>query len=125
MSLAIAHNRWRVWQLLGKPVSQSSPVFAHCGHIFHRAAWVGALSCRRSAHALTYRASMFGLAETQPGASLLSGVLYKPYYLLASGSAAVIVRRLLIVLLYRCLTAAPPLLEIAPRLRFVCTIPGL
>src|SRR5205807_999676 len=41
--------------------------------------------------ALAYLASMFGLGHAQPGAVLLSGILYKPYYLLSLGIAALVV----------------------------------
>ena len=41
--------------------------------------------------ALAYFASMFGFGHAQPGAVLLSGILYKPYYLLSIGIAALVV----------------------------------
>ena len=41
--------------------------------------------------ALAYFASMFGFGHAQPGAALLSGILYKPYYLLSIGTAALVV----------------------------------
>ena len=41
--------------------------------------------------ALAYFASMFGFGHADPGAVLLSGILYKPYYLLSIGLAAVVV----------------------------------
>ena len=41
--------------------------------------------------ALEYFASMFGFGHAQPGAVLLSGILYKPYYLLSIGIAALVV----------------------------------
>ncbi len=41
--------------------------------------------------ALTYLASMFGFAEGQPGAALISGIIYQPYYLLSIALAAVVV----------------------------------
>ena len=41
--------------------------------------------------ALEYFASMFGFGHAQPAAALLSGILYKPYYLLSIGIAAVVV----------------------------------
>ena len=34
---------------------------------------------------------MFGFGHAQPGATLLSGILYKPYYLLSIGIAALVV----------------------------------
>jgi alginate O-acetyltransferase complex protein AlgI len=42
-------------------------------------------------HALAYLASMFGLGHAQPGAALLSGILYKPYYLISIAIAALVV----------------------------------
>ncbi len=41
--------------------------------------------------ALAYFASMFGFGHAQSGAILLSGILFKPYYLLSIGIAAVVV----------------------------------
>jgi alginate O-acetyltransferase complex protein AlgI len=41
--------------------------------------------------ALAYLASMFGLGHTYPAAALLSGIFYKPYYLLSLGIAALVV----------------------------------
>ena len=41
--------------------------------------------------AVAYLASMFGLGHAEPGAALLSGVLYRPYYLLSLCIAAVVV----------------------------------
>ncbi|MFZ1218231.1 MAG: MBOAT family protein [Chthoniobacterales bacterium] len=41
--------------------------------------------------ALQYLASMFGFGQPQAGAALLSGILYKPYYLLSIGIAALVV----------------------------------
>jgi len=41
--------------------------------------------------AAAYLASMFGLSHAHPGADLLSGILYKPYYLLSFASAGVVV----------------------------------
>jgi alginate O-acetyltransferase complex protein AlgI len=41
--------------------------------------------------ALAYFASMFGFGHAEPGAVLLSGILYKPYYLLSIGLAALVV----------------------------------
>jgi len=41
--------------------------------------------------ATAYLASMFGLSHAHPGADLLSGILYKPYYLLSFASAGVVV----------------------------------
>ena len=42
-------------------------------------------------HAVTYLSSMCGLAHAQPGASLLGGILFKPYYVLSFGMAALVV----------------------------------
>jgi alginate O-acetyltransferase complex protein AlgI len=41
--------------------------------------------------AAAYLASMFGLGHAEPGSALLSGVLYKPYYLFSLTLAAVVV----------------------------------
>jgi alginate O-acetyltransferase complex protein AlgI len=41
--------------------------------------------------AFAYLASMAGYARVQPGASLLAGVLFKPYYVLSFGVAALVV----------------------------------
>jgi alginate O-acetyltransferase complex protein AlgI len=41
--------------------------------------------------ALAYFASMFGFGHVDPGAALLSGILYKPYYALSIGIAALVV----------------------------------
>ncbi|MEY2572590.1 MAG: alginate O-acetyltransferase complex protein AlgI, partial [Verrucomicrobiota bacterium] len=41
--------------------------------------------------ALAYFASMFGFGHAEPGAILLSGILYKPYYLFSIGLAALVV----------------------------------
>jgi alginate O-acetyltransferase complex protein AlgI len=41
--------------------------------------------------ALGYFASMFGFGHAQPGAALLSGILYQPYYLLSIAIAALVV----------------------------------
>ena len=41
--------------------------------------------------ALAYFASMFGFGHAQPGAALLSGILYQPYYLLSIAIAALVV----------------------------------
>ena len=41
--------------------------------------------------AVAYLASMFGLGHAQPAATLLSGVIYKPYYLISVAIAAVVV----------------------------------
>ncbi len=38
-----------------------------------------------------YLASMFGLQHAAPGAALISGIVYQPYYLLSLGTAAVVV----------------------------------
>jgi alginate O-acetyltransferase complex protein AlgI len=42
-------------------------------------------------HAFAYLASMAGHAQVQSGASLLGGVLFKPYYLVSFGVAALVV----------------------------------
>jgi len=42
-------------------------------------------------HAVTYLSSMCGLTHAQPGASLLGGILFKPYYVLSFGMAALVV----------------------------------
>ncbi len=42
-------------------------------------------------HAGGYLASMFGAGHPQPGASLLAGLVYRPYYLLSVAIAAVVV----------------------------------
>jgi alginate O-acetyltransferase complex protein AlgI len=41
--------------------------------------------------AVTYLGSMFGISHAAPGAHLLAGILYKPYYLLSFVVAAVVV----------------------------------
>ena len=41
--------------------------------------------------AIRYLAEMFGFAHQQAGAALISGVIYKPYYLLSLGVAAIVV----------------------------------
>jgi alginate O-acetyltransferase complex protein AlgI len=41
--------------------------------------------------AIAYLGSMFGLQQVQSGASLLSGLVYQPYYLLSLGLAALVV----------------------------------
>jgi alginate O-acetyltransferase complex protein AlgI len=41
--------------------------------------------------ALSYFASMFGFGDSSPSAALLSGILYKPYYVLSLGIAAAVV----------------------------------
>jgi len=41
--------------------------------------------------AVAYLASMFGMGHAEPGAALLGGILYKPYYLLSLGIAALVV----------------------------------
>jgi alginate O-acetyltransferase complex protein AlgI len=41
--------------------------------------------------ALSYFASMFGFGNAQPGATLLSGILYQPYYLISIAIAALVV----------------------------------
>jgi len=41
--------------------------------------------------AISHLGSMFGLARTQPGANLVAGLIYKPYYLLTIIMAAVVV----------------------------------
>ncbi|HEV8184879.1 MAG TPA: MBOAT family protein [Chthoniobacterales bacterium] len=41
--------------------------------------------------AITYLASMFGLGDAQPGAVLIAGIIYQPYFLLSLGAAAVVV----------------------------------
>ncbi len=41
--------------------------------------------------ATSYLASMFGLAPASPGATLLGGIIYQPYYLLSLGLAALVV----------------------------------
>lgn len=41
-------------------------------------------------HALGYFAGMFGLNTAQPGAALLGGIIYKPYYVLCMACAAII-----------------------------------
>ena len=42
-------------------------------------------------HAAAYLASMCGLGHAQAGASLLGGILFKPYYLLSFALATVVV----------------------------------
>ncbi|MFN2621497.1 MAG: MBOAT family protein [Chthoniobacterales bacterium] len=42
-------------------------------------------------NALAYFASMFGLGHAQPGAALLSGIVYQPYYLLSLAIAGLVV----------------------------------
>ena len=41
--------------------------------------------------AVAYLGSMFGLQDGQPGAALISGIIYQPYYLLSVALAAVVV----------------------------------
>jgi alginate O-acetyltransferase complex protein AlgI len=41
--------------------------------------------------ALRYLAEMFGLSHQEPGATLVSGVIYKPYYLVSLSIAAIVV----------------------------------
>ena len=41
--------------------------------------------------ATAYLASMFGLGHAQPGAALISGIIYQPYYLLSAALAAIVV----------------------------------
>jgi len=41
--------------------------------------------------AVAYLSSMFGLGHSQPGAALVGGILFKPYYLLSFGVAALVV----------------------------------
>ncbi|MDQ2659733.1 MAG: MBOAT family protein [Verrucomicrobiota bacterium] len=53
------------------------------GWVFFRAADLG--------RAFAYLGSMFGWHANQPGAGLLSGIIYQPYYLLALALAAVVV----------------------------------
>jgi alginate O-acetyltransferase complex protein AlgI len=42
-------------------------------------------------HAVGYLASMFGFSQALPAAALISGIIYKPYYLLSLGAAAAVV----------------------------------
>ena len=42
-------------------------------------------------HAGAYLASMFGAGHAQPGAALLAGIIYRPYYLLSITLAGIIV----------------------------------
>ena len=51
--------------------------------VFFRAADLG--------DSLAYLGSMFGLVEAQPGAGLLAGIVYRPYYLVTFAVAAVVV----------------------------------
>ena len=53
------------------------------GWIFFRAATLH--------HALAYLSAMFGLNHPLPNASLIAGIIYKPYYLLSIGIAVIVV----------------------------------
>jgi alginate O-acetyltransferase complex protein AlgI len=53
------------------------------GWVFFRAPNLG--------HAVAYLGSMFGLRHAQPAADLISGIVYKPYYLISIAIAAIVV----------------------------------
>jgi len=53
-------------------------------------AWVF-FRARDLTHAFHYLGSMFGVRDALPGSALLSGIIYKPYYLISLGLAALIV----------------------------------
>ena len=53
-------------------------------------AWVFFRSASLS-DALAYLGHMFGLGHVQPGAALIGGIVYKPYYALSMCAAAVVV----------------------------------
>ena len=53
-------------------------------------AWVF-FRARDLRHAIAYLGSMFGLRDALPSSALLSGIIYKPYYILALGVAALVV----------------------------------
>src|SRR5205814_1974056 len=79
----LGHGDW-AWSHLRRPFRiVFTFLIVLLGWVFFRAADLPS--------ALAYFASMFGLGHAQPGATLLSGILYQPYYLLSIAIAALVV----------------------------------